>query len=547
MAMWAALGIALSQDPSPSAEWVTRFSQDRAALARKFPVAGPARRERFTAFYTDWSDQARSLLQGDLDRQAEVDAAALENVAKRELARLAQEERQAAETAPFLPFEAEILAMADAHREFEVAEGRAGAEALARIAEAASAAQRTMADGPSRPVARRLVRRIDALKDALKVWYEFRAGYDPDFTWWCKAPFGRANEALDGYEAAVRDRWLGVKDGDRTTIVGDPIGDEALRAELKHELIPYSPERLIQMAEAEYEWCLAEMKRASKDMGCGEDWRAALEKVKTLHEPPGGQPQMIRDLAVEAIEFVEPFVTVPPLAKETWRMTMLSPEAQLVSPFFLGGETIQVSFPTDSMDHDAKLMSMRGNNRHFSRATVQHELIPGHHLQQFMTARNRPYRGAFSTPFWTEGWALYWEMLLWDKGFPRTAEDRVGMLFWRMHRCVRVSFSLGFHLGKLTPQECVEMLVERVGHERANAEAEVRRSFEGDYGPLYQIAYLIGGLQFRALRKELVDAGMPERQFHDRILQNGNIPVAMVRAVLKPDSQLDSAWLWAGD
>ena len=93
-----------------------------------------------------------------------------------------------------------------------------------------------------------------------------------------------------------------------------------------------------------------------------------------------------------------------------------------------------MSYPTDTMDHDDKLMSMRGNNIHFSRSTVFHELIPGHHLQQFMTARYNPHRRAFGTPFWTEGWALYWEMLLWDDGFPKTPENRVGMLFWRMHR-----------------------------------------------------------------------------------------------------------------
>ncbi len=62
-------------------------------------------------------------------------------------------------------------------------------------------------------------------------------------------------------------------------------------------------------------------------------------------------------------------------------------------------------------------MSMRGNNRHFSRATVHHELIPGHHLQGYMNQRHRTYRGPFRTPFWGEGWALYWEMLLWDLDF----------------------------------------------------------------------------------------------------------------------------------
>src|SRR6185295_19325244 len=142
-------------------------------------------------------------------------------------------------------------------------------------------------------------------------------------------------------------------------------------------------------------------------------------------------------------------------------------------------------YPTDGMTHEQKEMSMRGHNRHFSRATVHHELIPGHHLQQFMTSRYMAHRRLFSTPFWTEGWALYWEMVLWDQGFPKSPEDRVGMLFWRMHRCARIRFSLGFHLGTLTPEQCIDMLVNEVGHERDNAAAEVRRSFNGEYGPLY--------------------------------------------------------------
>jgi uncharacterized protein (DUF885 family) len=178
-------------------------------------------------------------------------------------------------------------------------------------------------------------------------------------------------------------------------------------------------------------------------------------------------------------------------------------------------------------------MSMRGNNIHFSRATVHHELIPGHHLQGFMSARYRPYRRPFGTPFWTEGWALYWELLLWDKGFLKSPEDRVGMLFWRMHRCARIIFSLNFHLGKMTPQECIEFLVDRVGHERDNATAEVRRSFAGSYGPLYQSAYMLGGLQIRALRHELVDSGkMTDRAFHDAVLHENSIPIEMVRASL---------------
>ena len=305
--------------------------------------------------------------------------------------------------------------------------------------------------------------------------------------------------------------------------------------ELAAEMIPYTPEDLIALGWKELAWCENEMKKASRELGFGDDWHKALEHVKNKYVEPGKQPEMIKDLASEAIEFVEKndLVTVPPLARESWRMEMMSPERQLVSPFFLGGEVIQVSYPTNTMAHEQKMMSMRGNNPHFSRATVHHELIPGHHLQGFMTARYKPYRGLFSTPFWGEGWALYWELLLWDMKFPKTPEDRIGFLFWRSHRCARIVFSLSFHMEKMTPQECIDLLVNRVGHEVDNATAEVRRSFAGNYGPLYQAAYLLGGLQIYSLRKELVDSGkMTNRAFHDAILKENRIPIEMVRALL---------------
>jgi uncharacterized protein (DUF885 family) len=163
-----------------------------------------------------------------------------------------------------------------------------------------------------------------------------------------------------------------------------------------------------------------------------------------------------------------------------------------------------------------------------------------------MTQRHKPHRRLFSTPFSIEGWALYWEMLLWDLDFARGPEDRIGMLFWRKHRCARILFSLRFQLGELTPDECIDLLMERVGHERANATAEVRRSVQGGYGPLYQAAYMLGGLQLRALHRELVESGeMTDREFHDAVLRQGPIPAELVRAALKgeaPARDARSSW-----
>jgi hypothetical protein len=431
---------------------------------------------------------------------------------------------------------------------------------------------------PKKTVAFRAVNAINSLRGNLRNWYNFYNGYDPVFTWWAEQPEKELDDAMAAYGTVLNERILGVRSaatgqqgqqgagqrggagaggaggqgqggggggqrpgtaqarpGDNSDIIGDPIGRDALISELQYEMIPYTPEELIAFAEKEFAWCEDEMKKASRELGYGDDWKKALEHVKNLYVDPGKQPELIRDLALEAIKYVDDhdLITVPQLARDTWRMEMMTPERQLVSPFFLGGETILVSYPTNTMSHEQKMMSMRGNNPHFSRATVFHELIPGHHLQGFMTARYKPYRGLFGTPFWTEGGALYWELLFWDMGFPKTPENKIGMLFWHMHRCARIIFSLSFHLEKMTPQQCIDFLVDRVGHERDNATAEVRRSFDGSYGPLYQIAYLIGAKQFYALHHELVDSGrMKNREYHDLVYKENRIPVEMVRAIL---------------
>lgn len=342
---------------------------------------------------------------------------------------------------------------------------------------------------------------------------------------------------------------------DNSGITGAARGREGLVRDLQDELIPYTPEQLIALAEREFAWCDKEMLKASRAMGFGDNWKAALEKTKTMHVAPGEQPAMIRDLIFQAIDYVRDnnLVTVPEVAAESQRMAMMTPQAQLTSPFFLGGPLIQVSYPTDGMEYDARMQSMRGNNRPWSHATAFHEMIPGHNLVGYIGQRFAGYRAdlAAGGPFYGEGWPLYWETILYDRGFDRTPEEKVGALFWRMHRCARIIFSLKFHMGQWSPQEAVDFLVERVGHERDNATAEVRRSFQGGYGPLYQAAYLLGGLQLRGLRHEVVDSKqMSEKAFHDEVLRQGSMPNALIRlALTKQPLTRDMAieWKFYGD
>ncbi len=522
---------------------IERFSTDRGSLNRFYTIQiSPTRQTRMKQFYRDWLDRLAKFDFNKLSHTGQIDYLLFKNHLDHELRQLDIQAGQIAATEPLTPFARAIIELHEARRRMEPVKPQQTAARLnelnRQIAETRKKIEAALKAEPNKfkkTVANRAAMQLAGLRTTLKSWFDYYNGYDPLFSWWMSDPYRQLDQSLQSYVVFLREKVVGVKADDKETIIGDPIGREALMSELQYEMIPYTPEELMTIARQEFAWCEAEMLKASRELGYGDDWKKALEHVKNLYVEPGKQTELIRQLALEAIDYLDQhdLVTVPPLARETWRMEMLSPEQQLVSPFFLGGEFIQVAYPTSTMPHDAKLMSLRGNNPHFSRATVQHELFPGHGLQQFMTARYKTWRAPFGTPFWTEGWSLYWEFLLWDMKFPRSPEDRIGMLFWRMHRCARILFSLGFHLEQMTPQQCIDLLVNRVGHEVDNATAEVRRSFAGNYGPLYQCAYMLGGLQFYALHRELVDSGkMTNRAFHDAILKENRLPVEMVRAIL---------------
>ena len=527
--------------------------QDRDALLRFYSVPGSELTLRRTReFNQAWLNALERFPYDPLTPGARLDWQLLRRHLRHELELNARATARNAEMAPLIPFAATLARLQESRRMFEPLDHPRMAGELADVVRELKELRRKLeapdAKRPAAGIALRAAQRTTELTASLRNWFDHYNSYDPRFGWWMREPHKAAVAALEGHAKFLREKILGQKDGEDEPIVGDPIGADGLRADLEREVLPYSPEELIAAAEREFAWCEAEWRKVAADLGLGTDWRAALERIKRDHVEPGDQPALIAEQAYEAIEFVtrRDLVSVPAHAIDTFRMSMMSPERQKVAPFFLGGEQILVSFPTDTMDHSGKLDSLRANNRHFCRATVHHELIPGHHLQFWHLSRFQPHRQLFSTPFWIEGWALWWEFHLWDLGFATTPEQRAGMLFWRSHRCARILFSLNFHLGRWTPQQCIDFLVDRVGHDRHTATGEVRRSFNGSYSPLYQVAYMMGAIQLRALHAELVKSGrLPAKDFHDRILRGGPIPIEFVRANLTGEAlprDFQSSW-----
>ncbi|HZW08138.1 MAG TPA: DUF885 family protein, partial [Phycisphaerales bacterium] len=536
--------------------------------------------DRHEAFLQSRLDELMKLDLAPLSPTARIDAVLLRNDIRGDIARLRLGRRQLAEMGDLLSVRTVIVPLEEARWKTnppQHIEPRAAADQLALVPglvkevrdrveawrrlsadDKAKARSTAAAGGPlevGAVTAQRAAGALASMSATLRTWYDGRNAFEPGFGWWCAKPYGEAQKAIDDFAKLLREEIAGVKGKPDDPLIGDPIGREALLEELRNECVAATPEELIQIGEREMAWCLDQARAAARAMGFeqnGGDWKAALAKVKEDTAPAGEQGAYVVGVAREAIDFVKrrDLVTVPPMCEAYWKPSMLSAESQRTLPFAVYfPQAIGIASPTDGMGHDDKVMSMRGNNRRFTRIVVPHELIPGHHLQSFYAAREKPHRRRFSTPFYVEGWALYWEMKLWDLSEPapqepasagasagdpwaKSPEDRLGMLFWRMHRCARITVSLRFHLGEMSPKQMIDYLMENVGHERANAAAEVRRYIGGDYGPLYQAGYMIGGKQLRALHAELVPSRMSEKQFNDAVLHCGPIPIELVRAEL---------------
>lgn len=534
---------------------IRRVTSDEIDLGNIWTVRFSANSHKaFSDYYDGELDSLRTVPFESYGQEARVDYLLLKNYLERARRRAELDRRRDQAAEQLLPFAPPLVSLIEARqaRDFDVLDARHVAEVFHDATASVQVTRSRVESGEVRvtkEAANRATSSIESLVSLLAELYHFFKGYDPLFDWWVAKPYQSLTAALGSLGPSIGTKLAGVRPDDDDEIVGEPIGRDGLLVELEADMIPYTPEELLAMADERYAWCDKEMKKAASQLGFGDDWKAALRHVQNIFVEPGQQPELVRSLIDSAAAYTKKndLVTVPPLAEQNWQMFMMTPERQKVNPFFLGGPSIIVSYPTADMSHEDKLMSMHGNGPHLSKATAFHEMIPGHHLQGFVAARSRTYRALFDTPFYVEGWAVYWELVFWDRGdFFTAPEDRVGTLFWRMHRCARILFSIRFHLGQLSPQQCVDLLVDSVGHERATAEGEVRRSLNGDYGPLYQAGYYLGALQLYALRREVLGAGLlGEKSFHDRILQANTMPIEMLRAlILHEDLSRDYKSKW---
>lgn len=178
-----------------------------------------------------------------------------------------------------------------------------------------------------------------------------------------------------------------------------------------------------------------------------------------------------------------------------------------------------------------------GNWPRFALPTLTyHEASPGHHLQvalQREAGELPQWRRAGGFSAFNEGWALYAEQVAANDmdAFASYPLGRAGFLMSYLFRAVRLVVDTGMHAKRWTREEAVEYMVASGAKPRDAANSEINRY---TVWPGQACAYKVGHTVIARLREEAEGRpGFDIRQFHDKILLSGSMPLAVLEKRLR--------------
>jgi uncharacterized protein (DUF885 family) len=162
-----------------------------------------------------------------------------------------------------------------------------------------------------------------------------------------------------------------------------------------------------------------------------------------------------------------------------------------------------------------------------------HEGIPGHHLERARAFEHTelPWmRRTGSDTLYVEGWGLYTEYLADDLGFYADDWARLGALSNRALRASRLVVDTGLHAMGWSRGRAIEFLTEHTLEPPEYVRIQANRYFAW---PGQALAYMLGAraiLRLRAQAEATLGDRFSLRDFHERFLSAGSLPLAMLTA-----------------
>ncbi|HXE75143.1 MAG TPA: DUF885 domain-containing protein [Candidatus Xenobia bacterium] len=181
---------------------------------------------------------------------------------------------------------------------------------------------------------------------------------------------------------------------------------------------------------------------------------------------------------------------------------------------------------------------LREYNNYMLRILTIHEALPGHYIQFEHAANIQPewrrlLRSVFGNGPYVEGWAQYAQDMVLAAGYldgdPRLALTNYKMLLRALANAI---IDVGFHTGRMTDEEAMDLMLNRTFQERAEAEAKLRRA---KLSSAQLPTYFVGWREWWRLRHDLErqpGKGFTLSGFHDRALAAGGVNLRSLRRLL---------------
>ena len=182
----------------------------------------------------------------------------------------------------------------------------------------------------------------------------------------------------------------------------------------------------------------------------------------------------------------------------------------------------------------ANLYDIKATPKFSMKTLAFHEAIPGHHFQIALSQENNQLNlfrkfGVNATAY-TEGWALYAEKLAVEAGLSDDPYDRIGFFQSELFRAVRLVVDTGIHYKRWTREEAIEYMINITGKAESSVIAEIERYISW---PGQACSYKIGMLSILKLRKkakEILKNNFDIKEFHNFILDNGELPLIILES-----------------
>ncbi len=165
-----------------------------------------------------------------------------------------------------------------------------------------------------------------------------------------------------------------------------------------------------------------------------------------------------------------------------------------------------------------------------------HEAVPGHHLQIALQQELEglpPFRRFFELGVFVEGWALDSERLGLEAGFYQDPYSNFGRLTYERWRACRLVVDTGLHALGWSRQRAIDFLAGHTALSIHEVTTEIDRYIAW---PGQALGYKMGELEIRRLREqaeETLGERFDVREFHDRVLENGALPLEVLRGVIE--------------